>query len=68
MNTFDDKVFIIIKVNSCLSVFLTTVSFRGQIKLEPRRDWSHLGVYDEHPRTFHMRIPRGRISQESRPV
>ena len=42
----------------------TMVSFKGQKKLEPRPDWSPLGVQfkisDEYPHPFYMRsLPRG---------
>ena len=48
----------------CLVVYTekawNLVYFRGQIKLEPRPDWSPLGVFkffDGHPRPFHMGSP-----------
>ena len=42
---FDDNVFAIIKSHCIfyLSASFTMVSFRGQIKLGPRPDWSPLG-------------------------
>ena len=43
------------------SIYINKLSFRGLHKLQPRPDWSHLGVKfkisDEHPRPFHMGVP-----------
>ena len=51
------------KSNFLFSSFFSflAVSFRGQILLKARTDWSPLGVKfkisDEHPRLFHIGVP-----------
>ena len=42
--------------NYYVTVIFKVISFRGQIKLDPRQDWSLIGalfkISDEHPRHF----------------